>query len=140
MSTKVVGTIQINPLARLASEMRAAGYPVASIVMRDPAMQTKPDKIVVEMTRGLWGEPVRTERGLYAPIMDWVLEDGRRFFAKLKLRTYTYSIDTLFSRAERVAEDYPAMQADLIELIKESCSPQDDGPSTATPTETERSE
>ena len=121
MTAKVVGTIHISPLARLAAEMRANGYPVAAIMMRDPMTQTEPDKIIVEVTRGLWGEPVRTERGLYAPIIDWVLEDGRRFFAKLQLRTYTYNIDTLFSRSERVAEDYSAMQADAIELIKQSC-------------------
>lgn len=130
MNTKVVGTIQINPLARLAAEMRAAGYPVASIRMRDPMTQTKPDEIRVEVTRGLWGDPVRHERGFYAPIMDWVLEDGRRFYAKLKLRLYTRKVDTLFSSSERVAEDYPAMQADLIELIKQSCEDPDAGEAT----------
>ena len=125
MSAKIVGTIQINSLARLAAELRAAGYPVASIMMRDPMTQTEPDETRVEWTSGIWGEPRKIERGFYAPIMDWVLEDGRRFYAKLQLRLYTRTVDTLFSRSERAAEDYPAMQADLIELIKKSCA-QDD--------------
>jgi len=123
MSAKIAGTIHISPLAHLAAQMRAMGYPVASIIMRDPAQQTKPDEIRFEMTAGLFGPPRRVERGFYAPIMDWVLEDGKRFTAKLKLRLSTRTVDTLFSRTERTIEDYPAMQADLIELIKQSCDP-----------------
>jgi len=124
MTATVVKTIQINPLARLASELRAAGYPVASIMMRDPMQQTEPDETRTETTTSLFGRPVTVERGFYAPIMDWVLEDGRRFYAKLPLRLNTRTVDGLFWREQRIIEDYPAMQADLIELIKKSCASQ----------------
>lgn len=120
----VVRTIHFNPLATLAAQCRAAGYPVATIVMRD-TMQQDPDEFVAEHTRSLWGPAIKRERGLYAPIMDWILEDGRRFSAKLKLRTTERTVDTLFSRETRVCEDYPAMQADFIELLKQSCAEPD---------------
>lgn len=126
----VAHTIHFNPSATLAAQCRAAGYPVASIMMRDAMMQ-EPDELVAEYTRPLWGPAIKRERGLYAPIMDWILEDGRRFSAKLKLRTTTRTIDTLFSREERVCEDYLAMQADFIELLKQSCASPPSGPTPA---------
>ncbi len=112
-----VATILIDPMERLASEFRLAGYPVAKITLDDSGWVNsgEPDAVAKEG---------RLRREFYAPRIRWQLEDGRRFYGKphvhltrRRVRKYFGLIDY-----EVVQEDRAKMMEDIRALIMESCA------------------
>jgi hypothetical protein len=119
----MVQTILIDNLARIAEGMRARGYPVRSISMRDDWMHREPDEYRDEGEVFWNGRSNERKAGFTAPIFDWELEDGRRFFGKPPVHTKRIETSVLGVKTVRYREDHAAMLADITVLILESCGP-----------------
>jgi hypothetical protein len=118
----MVKTIVFDPLANLAEQLRCNGVPVAWIKMRDPMTQTEPDEIRSDIWRPLFGKPVAVDRDYYAPIFDWKMEDGRRFYAKVGLHLRKRESMCALGFGLTHEADHWEQQRDLIRLITESAN------------------
>ena len=115
-------TLVFDPLANLAAQCRAGGYPVRAIKRRDWTQQAGPDDTRTEVTRPLFGAPISVESSYYAPIFDWWLEDGQRFTGKVRLHLKRREYVGYLWSETRYEPDHWAQNADLITMIKESCA------------------
>ncbi len=116
-------TILTDNLALIAQGMRARGYPVKSISVRDDYAWREPDEYRDEGEVFWGGKSNSRKTGFAAPIFEWELEDGRRFSGKTNVNTVRYETSVLGVVTVRHRLDFDATLADATVMILESCLP-----------------